>query len=78
MELIVVSAIIVAGFSYLNYLHSKHLQKLETLLKADSLLDVKQYEKDEDTHTTLEESIPETIQEVFDGKSPDEINASFR
>lgn len=78
MELIFVSLTIVSGFSFISYINYLERKKLALLIKGADLVEVKQYEKDEDTHTKLEDSIPEDIQEVFEGKTPDEINESFR
>lgn len=76
MELVAVVAIITLGFGYISHLHSKHTQKLELLLKASDLQEVKTYEHKE--VVTFEEATPETIVEAFGGKTPDEIRAAFR
>ena len=78
MELIFVVLTITLGFSFISYLGYKERQKLHLLIKSADLLEVKNYEKDEDTHTKLEDSIPESLTEVFEGKSSEEIRASFR
>ena len=81
MESVLIIFIITGGFSFLSYLSYLERKKLHLLIKSADLIEVKQYETakgiDED-HTKLEDSIPENLVDMFDGKSPDEINASFR
>ena len=81
MELIIVSALIVGGFSILTYLYLSHISKLERLIKAENLVDVKHYETAkgiDEAHTTLEDATPESLMELFDGKSGEEIIESFK
>ena len=85
MELIFVVLTLTLGFVTISYLNNQlsvkyqqHIEKLELLIKAENLVDYKHYSKDEDTHTKLEDSIPETLTEIFDGKSPEEIREAFK
>ena len=77
MELIIVSALIVSGFSLLTYLYLNHIAKLELLIKAESLSEYKY--QPEDTHTRLEDTLPEEhLDDVFQGVSNKEIIDSFK
>ena len=80
MEIIVVCALVVSGFSILTYLYLSHISKLELLIKAENLHDYKHYETPnlDLEHTKLEDSIPESLQDVFANSTPEEIYESFR
>ena len=81
MELIVALGITVSGFSFLTYLYLSHISRLERLIKAENLVDVKHYETAkgiDESHTTLEDATPESLMELFDGKSGEEIIESFK
>ncbi len=78
MEIIFVSLVIVGGFGYVSYLHSKHVQKLEVLIKAQDLAEVKKYEEPIVKIEYVEDQYkPESLLEATEGKTPEEIRAMF-
>lgn len=78
MELTFVSLIIVGGFGYVSYLHSKHVQRLEVLIKAQSLEEVKAFERPSEKVEYVEnEYKPESLLEATADKTPDQIRAMF-
>ena len=76
MELIVVSLIIVAGFSLVLWLFLNHIKNLELLSKARDLVDYKHYEIKK--APVLPPDDPEDLVEVLNDKTPSEIRASFK
>ena len=73
--IILVSLIIVSGFVAVSYLHLKHIEKLEILIKATSLSEVKSYEEPKVEY--VENPQPDSLQDAIIGKSPDEIRNMF-
>ena len=74
--IIFVSLIIVSGFVAVSYLHLKHIQKLEILIKATSLSEVKSYEEPKVEY--VENPQPDSLQDAIIGKESDEIRQMFR
>ncbi len=78
MEIIFVSLVIVGGFGYVSYLHSKHVQRLEILIKAQSLDEVKKFERPVEKVEYVEnEYKPESLMEAMADKTPDQIREMF-
>lgn len=81
MELILVSLIITLGFSFCSYISYIERKKLHLLIKSVDLSEVKHYETApsiDEQATTLADSIPESLNDIFEGKTPDEIRESFK
>ena len=76
MEIIFSILIVASAFSFVFYLHQKHLYKLEQLLKAKDLTEYKVMERMQEEAKTLVEE-PEDLQDNIREKSPQEIRNMF-
>ncbi len=84
MQSVLIVLIIVSGIIHVvtQYLHYKHIARLELLIKSKDLQEVKVFERkpDKATQKTLDgqKLIPNDLQEAIVGKDPDEIRDIFK
>ena len=81
MELIIVTLIVVLGFSAITHLYLQHISRLELLIKAEKLHEVHSFEGNKITAKKpilAEPEVPETLSEAAQDKGPDFIRNIFR
>ena len=76
MLTILVTLIFASGFVGLSYLYLKHIQRLEILIKARDLGEVKNYEELKEV-TYVENPQPDNLSDAIVEKSPEEIRQMF-
>ena len=71
--------IVVVGFTLIHYLHTKHVMRLELLLKARDAYEAKElYKQFEETKQEIISDIPATLQEaVANAEGPEDIRKMF-
>ena len=68
-------ALFVGGFIYALKLSLDHIKNLEIMLKSKDLHEYKHFETKYQDIKPVDE--PESLVEIFNGKTPEEIRASF-
>lgn len=76
METIIIIGIVVGGFLATQYLHYKHIARLELLLKAEDIQEVKLFEKKSEKEAVGAPK-PENLMDAIDGKNPEQIKKMF-
>ena len=70
--------IIVSGFALIHYLHTKHVMRLELLLKANSAYEAKElYKSFDEPKKELISDPPANLQELVANAGPEEMRKMF-